>query len=72
MRVDTLINPYFLNLYIPTNFYFYLLLLLLLLLFFFFKFEGGHTLDLPVDSPRRIQFNRSVRKNCEWFNKSAG
>ena len=30
MRMDTLANPYFLNLYIPTNF------------FFFFKFEGGH------------------------------
>jgi hypothetical protein len=29
MRVGTLANPYFLNLYIPTN-------------FFFFKFEGGH------------------------------
>jgi hypothetical protein len=38
MRVGTLANPYFLNLYIPTIFFF----------FFNLRVGTGHTLDPPI------------------------
>ena len=61
MRMDTLANPYFLNLYIPTKFFFYF--------FFNLRVDTGHTLnpslciyiysqmigDLNIDSPHKKQ-----------------
>jgi hypothetical protein len=69
MRVGTLANPYFLNLYIPTdgemyNFFF----------FFFFLISGwarahpGHTLDPPVNDEKYMS-PKPVRHRSEklWY-----